>query len=97
MALNIHGEKLYNLMLERGYPQSFAILIASEMNTEYTSGRMIGYISRSRDLSLEEIADEMLAILGDREKFKNKHISQHAQEKINLLYWEQRNRNDEVE
>ncbi len=82
------SKQLYDLMVRKGYPQDFASIIASEMNTEFTAGRMIGYIAANKRLSLETVADEMLAILSDRERIVNKHISEHAQTKVNELYRE---------
>ena len=77
---------LYDLMVRKGYPEEFASAIANEMRTEYTSERMIGYISRNPKLPPEEVADEMLAILAERDRLIEKHIARSAQEKINQLY-----------
>ena len=86
------SEILYKLMLRKGYPEAFSRIIASEMSTDFTATRMIGYISRSRRLPLEEVADEMLAIQSDRDRIRDKHLSEYAQTKINDLY---RNINEE--
>ena len=80
------SRQLYELMLRKGYPEDFSALIASEMRTDFTAGRMIGYISRSGRVSLEEAADEMLAILSDRDRISQKHQLEYAQSKINELY-----------
>ena len=77
--------ELYNLMVRCGYQEEFAALIAKELSTEYTADRMMRYIRRGPH-SLEEVADEMLAILSDRERFKAKHEAEYAQQKINELY-----------
>ncbi|MBQ9180254.1 MAG: hypothetical protein IJ132_05575 [Firmicutes bacterium] len=81
-------EELYNLMIDRGYPEEFAKLVSREMNTEYTSQRMIRYIAVRGLAPLEEVADEMQAVLSERDKLVNKHISRHAQESINRFYME---------
>ena len=81
-----NGEKLYDLMISKGYPENFAMAIASQMQTEYTSKRMMGYISRSGLLSGAEVADEMFSILEERDRLIKKHIAVHAQQKINELY-----------
>ncbi len=80
------SRQLYELMLRKGYPEDFAALVSSEMRTDFTAGRMIGYISKSGVLPLEEVADEMLAILSDRERITQKHILEYAQAKINEMY-----------
>ena len=74
------SEKLFNLMIEKGYPNGFAEIISRELHTEFTANRMIGYISAREMLPMEEVADEMLAILSDRDRLINKHISQDAQD-----------------
>ena len=87
---NVKSNELYELMLRKGYPEEFAQLVAAEMHTEFTATRMIGYISKSAKLPLEEIADEMLAILSDRDRITQKHLLEHAQAKINAMYREER-------
>ena len=79
--------ELYNLMIRKGYSQEFAQLVSREMRTEFTGRRMIGYIAaREGALPMEEVADEMMAILSDRERLIKKHISQNAQAAINEMY-----------
>lgn len=77
--------ELYNLMVRRGYPEAFSELIAKELSTELTAGRMIGYILRGEH-TLEDVVDEMLAILSDRDRIRDKHQLEYAQSKINELY-----------
>ena len=80
MAISEKSRQLYDLMIEKGYPEDFAGLIASEMHTDFTATRMIGYIARSSKTSLEEVADKMLAILSDRDRITQKHMSEHRDE-----------------
>lgn len=82
------NEELYNLMIRKGYPDSFADLVAEQMNTEYTSQRMTAYVNRAGLVPAEEFADEMLAILSERDALRDKHIAQSAQQKVNRLYQE---------
>ena len=39
--------ELYELMVSKGYPEDFARIVAEQMHTEYTSERMMRYISRA--------------------------------------------------
>ena len=80
-------ELLYELMLRKGYPEEFSRLICSEMNTDFTAERMISYIGGGKH-KLEDVADEMVAIKELRDRLVNKHISEHAQASINILYRE---------
>lgn len=77
---------LYDLMIRKGYEPSFAVIISGEMRTPYTKERMIRYIAANDLLPMEEVADEMMAILAERDKLVNKHISEHAQRAINEYY-----------
>ena len=80
------SELLYKLMLRKGYPEEFTRLICMELNTDFTAERMISYIG-GRDMHrLEDVADEMVAILDFRDRQINKHITEHAQASINDLY-----------
>lgn len=65
--------KLYNLMQSRGYPEEFCMAISQNLNTDFTATRMIAYLSHyKKNLPLAEIADEMLAILSDRNRIMQK-------------------------
>ena len=47
---------------------------------------MISYIGAPELHRLEDVADEMIAILDLRDRLRNKHMSEYAQGKINQLY-----------
>ncbi len=64
--------ELYEMMLRRGYPEPFCDQITRNLNTDWTAGRMIGYLSHYNKLAMEEVADEMLAILSDRDRIMQK-------------------------
>ena len=64
--------ELYHIMLERGYPEEFCDLITKNLNTDFTAKRMIGYLKHYKKLPMEEIVDEMLAILSDRNRIMEK-------------------------
>lgn len=64
--------ELYDMMLDRGYPEEFCDLITKNLNTDFTAGRMIGYLFHYQELPLEEIVDEMLSILADRNRIMQK-------------------------
>lgn len=58
--------QLYQMLLDRGYPEQLCDLVTRNLNTDYTATRMIGYLSHYTELPDVEIVDEMLAILSDR-------------------------------
>ena len=78
--------QLYNMMVERGYPENLCELISRNLNTDYTAARMIGYLSHYSNLPDVEVVDEMLAILSDRNAIIKKKESEQAQAKVNDLY-----------
>ena len=77
--------QLYNLMMERGYPENLCDLVTRNLNTDYTATRMIGYLSHYSDLPDVEVVDEMLAILSDRNEIIKKKESEQAQAKISEI------------
>lgn len=80
-------EELYRLLLSKGYPQKFCAEIAyKNMNTDYTAARLLGYLRRMPDAGIEELIDEMLAILEDRQRFVRKKQAEHARSAINEMY-----------
>ena len=64
--------KLYGVLLDRGYPEEFCDQITKNLNTDWTANRMLGYLSHYKKLPMEEIVDEMLAILDDRNRIMQK-------------------------
>ena len=79
--------ELYRLLLDRGYPKEFcAEIVYKNMNTDYTATRMIGYLYRVTNPRLEDLVDEMLAILSDRDEIMRKKEMEHAQAVINDIY-----------
>ena len=80
-------DELYKVLLDRGYPKEFCAEIAyKNMNTEYTATRMLGYFYRVTNPRIEDLVDEMLAILSDRDAIIQKKEMEHAQAVINEIY-----------
>ena len=78
--------QLYQMMLDRGYPENLCELITRNLNTDYTATRMIAYLSHYSYLPEVEMVDEMLAILSDRNEIIRKKESEKAQAAINDVY-----------
>lgn len=80
-------KELYKVLLSKGYPKEFCAEIAYKyMNTDYTATRMLGYLYRVSDPKLEDLADEMVAILSDRDRIIQKKEAEHAQAVISKMY-----------
>lgn len=66
------SKELYKIMVDRGYSNEFSDLVAQNLNTDFTATRMIGYLYHYNFLPEEEIVDEMLSILSDRNRIMQK-------------------------
>ena len=75
--------ELYDILLKRGYPQEFCEQITLNLNTDWTAQRMIGYLSHYKKLPIEEIVDEMLAIISDRNRIMQKYQLEETNAKWN--------------
>ena len=79
--------ELYRLLLSKGYPEELCREIAyKHMNTDYTATRMMGYLYRVSDPRIEDLVDEMMAILSDREEIIRKKEMERAQAVMNDVY-----------
>ena len=59
---------------DMGFDREFAEAVASFADTEYTSRRMLSYLKNTMSVSMEEITDELLIILEDRDRYRQRHI-----------------------
>ena len=75
--------ELYEVLVKRGYPKEFCEQITLNLNTDWTANRMLGYLSHHKKLPLEEVVDEMLAILSDRNRIMQKHEMEDVNAKWN--------------
>lgn len=80
-------DELYKVLLGKGYPKELCAEIAyKNLNTDYTATRMLGYLYRYTELRLEDVIDEMIAILSDREEIIKKKEMEQSQAVINEIY-----------
>ena len=77
--------ELVETIVRMGYPESFGESIAENLRTEKTMSRMIGYLRHAKPKSAEEIADEMLAIMDDRERWIQKKSAQFYNSRYNEI------------
>ena len=80
-------DELSKILLSKGYPKELCAEIADKnMNTDYTATRMLGYLYRISNPRIEDLIDEMLAILSDRNAIIQKKELEQAQSVINDVY-----------
>lgn len=64
--------ELIQAVAMRGYPAQFGKDIAKNLGSEKAMNRMISYLNKANPRSAEDIADEMLAIMEDRKRWREK-------------------------
>ena len=80
--------ELVETIVRMGYPEDFGKVIARNLGSEKTMRRMTAYLHHAKPRSAEEIADEMLAIMSDRERWIRKKEAEEANARYNeLLYY----------
>lgn len=82
-----YGSLLIQKIQEMVYPPEFGAAIASGLGTVKSMSRMLGYLSQAHPGSAEEIADEMLAICDDRDRWIGKKKAECYNAKYNELLW----------
>ncbi len=80
--------ELYNILLRRGYPEPFCDEVTKNLNTDWTAQRMIGYLAHYQKLKMEDVADEMLAILSDRNRIMQKKSLEEVNARWNRFLYE---------
>ena len=78
-------EELVETIVRMGYPEEFGVLIADSLKGENSMARMSSYLHQFRPTSAEEITDEMLSILEDNSRWREKKISEFYNRKLNKL------------
>ena len=79
---------LIETIVRMGYPEELGKAVAKNLGSEKTMRRMTAYLHSARPRSAEEIVDEMLAIMSDRERWIKKKEAEQANAKYNeLLYF----------
>ena len=74
-------------LADMGFGRDFSETVASFTDTEYTSGRMLSYLKNSLSVTREEVAEELLIILEDRDRYRRKHVEGRRREKpVEELY-----------
>lgn len=86
--------RLYRMMLDKGYPEGFCDQITKNLNTDWTARRMMGYLSHYKKLPMEEVVDEMLSILSDRNRIMEKKSLEEVNSRWNVFLNDDSLRND---
>ena len=79
--------ELFNMLRKRGFSLEFSDMISTQLNTTWTANRMIGYLRNLPNIKEEDIVDEMLGILSDRDRIRQKKEMEYYQTKVNEIYY----------
>ena len=81
-------QRLISAVVNLGYPEEFGIVIADQLRTEKMMDRMSGYLQNAKPQRQEDIVDEMLAIMEERDQWIRKKTAEYNNQKYNeiLLY-----------
>ena len=77
--------ELLETIVQMGYPEEFGKAVAKNLGSEKTMRRMTAYLYSAKPRSAEEIADEMLAIMSDRERWIAKKETEAANARYNEI------------
>lgn len=86
---------LVDAVMRLGYPEEFAQVLAGELRSEKAMARMAAYVRSARPSSPEQIADEMLAIVSERNRWVEQKMSEHANASMTAFYNRSRDEDDE--
>ena len=62
--------------------------VTKNLNTDWTAQRLIGYLSHYQKLKMEDVADEVLAILSDRNRIMQKKSMEEVNARWNQFLYE---------
>lgn len=77
---------LVDAIMGLGYPEEFAEVLASELRSAKAMRRLASYVRNARPSSPEQIADEMLTIVSDRDRWVEQKISERANASLTAFY-----------
>ena len=78
--------RLRSAVTALGYPVDLALALEAHPGTEPTMLKMASYLRGAKPGSIEEIADEAIAIISFRDTWRERKISEHANAKITEFY-----------
>ena len=79
-------DELIAAIVELGYPEEFGLVLAGELRSDNAIRRMTAYLRSSGFQPPEQIADEMLAICEQRDRWIERKKSEWAEARITEFY-----------
>lgn len=78
-------DRLVSAVVDLGFPKELGEQIAKQLGSPKAMDRMLGYLYNVKPESAELIVDEMLAILSDIERWREKKASEEANARYNEI------------
>lgn len=78
--------RLVSAVVDLGFPEEFGLVLAVELGGEASMRRMASYLEGVRPSRPEDVADELVAILADRERWVGRRMSEHANASLTAFY-----------
>ena len=75
--------ELTDILVRMGFSAELGEAIAANLRTEKPMNRMIGYLLSAQPRTEEDIVDEMLAIMSDRDTWVRKKEAEYYNQKYN--------------
>ena len=75
--------ELIDILIRMGFTAELGEAIAANLRTEKLMNRMIGYLLSAQPRTEEDIVDEMLAIMSDRDTWVRKKEAEYYNQKYN--------------
>ena len=75
--------ELLTVLSDAGIPEEVGKYIAKNLRSERAIRRMTGYMRQARPATMEEVADEMLAIMEDRNAWARKREAEESNARYN--------------
>lgn len=69
-----------------GFPEEFGQVLARELGGPWSMRRMTSYLLGARPTRPEDVADELVAILAERDRLVEQHRSEHANASVTAFY-----------
>lgn len=91
------GDRLRKAVTTLGYPSDLADLLAKELGSPRGIDRLTSYIYHAKPRSLEMIVDEMLAIKGQIDAWRDKKESEEAKAAYNARLFARRGKHEDEE
>ena len=69
-----------------GFPKEFGYVVVRELGGPWSLSRMLGYLRGVRPTRADEIADELLAIVADRDRIVRQQQAEQSNAAITAFY-----------